>query len=171
MEKKIIINGHGTIGTDGKYIISPLDRGESKTIIGKFYKAVAKIIADKFGSVSTYEEPNYNKMLEQAGAILLTPTITIQSPNFCTNKNVLVFVKTGINRNGYGENTVKRHFTISFDVDGIVRYKFQKKWEQGTIINKYTLADNMQDCLDEFKSWLNNEYSNFIKNRVPKNLR
>ena len=169
-----IINGHGKIGKDGKYIVSPLDRIESKKLIKTLFKEVESILTKKFGSVVLLkgkEKPEYNKFCKQSTGVIWTPLIAINSHNFLTNSNAFIHCSTGINENGYGKNTVKRDFVISFELKGMVRFKFQKKWDADSIIIKrYALADNMTDVLKEFEHFLANEYDNFFTGRMLKNL-
>ena len=169
-----IVNGKGKIGKNGKYIVSPLDRIESKKLIKVLFAEVESILTKKFGSVvfvDGEEKPKYNKTIEQANGYLFTPSISIDSQNFRTNRSAFINVDTGVNENGYGKNTIKRHFVISFELKGSVRLKFQKKWNKDSIIIKrYALADNMNDVLEEFKDFLANEYDNFFTGRMLKNL-
>ena len=59
---------------------------------------------------------------------------------------------------------------ISFELKGKIRYKFQKNWNEGTILKKYCLADNGVDAVIEFQEFIEKEFDKFFINRVPKNL-
>lgn len=170
----ILIDGKGKIGKDGKYIVSPHDRKISKRLIEVLFAQAQKILTNKFGSViflEGNEKPEYNKIIEQAGGCLFTPSIAINSPNFITNRQAFIHVDTGINVNGYNNKEFKRHYVISFELKGMVRYKYQKHWENDcTIIKKYVLADSLIDALAEFELWLTNEYDKFFVGRAKQNL-
>ncbi len=169
-----IINGHGKIGKNGKYIVSPLDRKESKKHIKIMFEKVENILKEKFGKVIYSEsqpKPYYWKTVEQAKGYLHTPSINIDSPNFRTNNQAFIHIDTGVNENGYNNEEVKRHFVISFELKGSIRYKYQKHWENDcVIIKKYILADNMVEALSEFENWLINNYDNFFTGRMQHNL-
>jgi len=171
---KIIINGTGKIGKDGKYIVSTHDRKISNRLIPLLFEETKRILTDKFGSVTLLEgeeNPKYHHIVEQATGYLFTPPIAINSPNFITNRQAFIHVNTGINENGYNYTEVKRHYTISFELKGNVRYKFQKNWAtDATIIKKYILADTLIDALAEFELWLTTEYDNFFTGRMKQNL-
>jgi len=168
-----IINGHGSIDKNGKYVTSPLDRVESKKIIKSMFAKVEKLLILKFGSVNFIEgkeKPEYDKFLESASVSIFTPSIHIDSKNFLTGRNAFIHVSTGINSSGYTKDVAKRHFVISFELNGKKRYKYGKSWNDGTIIKKYVLADNEIDAISEFENWLSFEYDKFFTGRMLQNL-
>ena len=62
-------------------------------------------------------------------------------------------IETGICSSGYTEHEKKRHYVIHFERKAnIKRYRYREYNEhQGNIINIYCLADNIKDCIIEFK--------------------
>ncbi len=171
----IIVNGHGSIkkGLFDKYVTSPLDRVESKKIINSMFKKVEELLILKFGSVNFIEgkeKPEYDKFLESASVNIFTPPIYIDSPNFLTGTGAFINVHTGINSSGYTKDIAKRHFVISFELKGKIRHKYQKNWNDETIIKKYILADNELEAISKFENWLINEYGNFFTGRMLLNL-
>ena len=165
-----IINGHGKI-VDGKYVANRKDQLETMTLIKEMEKRVKAIVTKKIGNMSKIKPTRYWALLQQATAYLFTPAISVNGPNFLTFQQAAVFVTTGTNSNGYSTGVAKRFFTISFELTGKKRYKYQKNWQSGsTILKKYILADNMEDAIKEFENWIQNDYDKFFANRVPKNL-
>jgi len=165
-----IINGHGKI-VDGKYVANRKDQLETMALIKDMEKKVSAIISKKFGNISKLKPTRYWALLQSATAYLFTPQISVNGPNFLTYRSASVFVSTGNNSNGYSNDISKRCFTISFELKGNLRYKYQKHWEKDcTILKKYILADNMEEAISEFEYWIENEYDKFFAIRVSKNL-
>ena len=169
---KTIINGSGTIVND-KYVPSSQDVEETKLLIKELERKVASIIRKKFGSVSKEKNirTKYCKYINQSTAYMWTPKIFINTKNYFTNNTAFVYATTGNNSSGYGDNEFKRHFNIAFELKGAVRYKFHKKWENDSIIiKKYILADNMQEAINKFQKWIDNDYDKFFAEIRVKNL-
>lgn len=165
-----IINGHGKI-VDGKYVANRKDQLETMDLIKEMEKKVKNIVAKKLGNMDKLKPTRYWALLQQATAYLFTPKISVNGPNFLTFRQASVFVSTGTNSNGYSADIAKRFFTISFELKGDMRYKYQKNWSKdATILKKYILADNMEDAVKEFENWIMNDYDKFFANRVIKNL-
>ena len=165
-----IINGYGKI-VKGKYIANKKDQIETMTLIKEMEEIVKSIVIKKFGSVTKLKPTTYWTLLQQTTAYLFAPPISINSSNFITNREASVFVSIGHNSNGYSTHIAKRFFTISFELKGNVRYKYQKNWNNDcTILKKYILADNIGDAIKEFDAWINNDYDKFFTGRMLKNL-
>jgi len=164
-----IVNGNGKI-VEGKYIANRQDQLETMTLIKEMEKRVKSIVAKKIGNMGKLKPTRYWALLQQVNAYLFTPTISVNGPNFLTNNHAAVFVSTGHNSNGYSNEIAKRFFTISFELTGNRRYKYQKNWQSGsTILKKYILADNMEDAIKEFENWIQNDYDKFFAIRVLQN--
>lgn len=169
---KRIVNGHGTIGKDGKYIVSPLDRKESSKLMKVLFAKVEKLLIEKFGSVVYYDErpkPYYWKLCEHAVGTLFTPPISINSKNFLTDGNAFISLEVGNCEAGYNDKEFKKHFNISFELSGQRRFKFEKRWDGATIIKKFVLADNLDEAIAEFEQWLKNDYDKFFTGRMLQN--
>ena len=161
-----ILNGYGTIDTiTGKYLVNVKDRMESKKLIRKFENEVSKILEEKFGSVVRNNEAgiSYSKFTEQATSYLWTPQINVNTKNAHSKRGGFVFIDTGINTNGYNDKVIKRHFVISFELNGMIRPKFCKYWNEGTLLKTYILNDNWEDSIREFTFWLNTKFDIFIQ--------
>jgi hypothetical protein len=161
-----ILNGYGAIDTiTGKYLVNVKDRIESKKIIRKFENEVSKILEEKFGSVFRNDAAptSYCKFTEQSSAYLWTPSININTSNALTNRGAMVYINTGINSNGYNGKIVKRHFVVSFQLNAMIRPKYHKNWNEGTLLKTYILKDNYVDSFTEFKFWLNTKFDLFIQ--------
>lgn len=164
-----IQNGYGSLDTlTGKYITSKMDITDSKTLIKKYESEVSQLLEKKFGCVIRNKEAGiyYNKYTEQSTAYLWTPQIAINTNNVITNRSGFVHVNTGINSNGYNGQVVKRHFVISFELNGLIRPKYHKHWNEATLLKAYILNDNWQDTIDEFRFWLNSEFDTFIAETI-----
>lgn len=74
----------------------------------------------------------------------------------------MVHINTGINSNGYDGKIVKRHFVVSFELKGMLRTKYHKNWDEGTLLKTYILHDNWDETITEFKFWLNTKFDLFI---------
>lgn len=166
-----LVNGHGKI-ENGKYIANEADKAESITFMNEMDKRVKDILKKKFGRFIQGKEyrPGYSDQLQQASSYLWTPVINLDTSNFRCSRSAFVHVETGNNANGYNQNEAKRFFVISFELNGSMRYKYQKRWFDATIIKGYFLADNMEEVFRRFEKWLNDDYSRFMVNRVPLNL-
>lgn len=165
-----IVNGNGKI-VDGKYIANRQDQLETMALIKQIEKRVKAIVVKKFGGVNKLKPTRYWALLQHATAYLFTPNISVNGANFLTNRQASVFVTTGHNSNGYNNTEFKRFFTISFELKGKLRYKYQKHWmDDCTILKKYILADNMEDAVNEFEKWVQTEYDKFFAIRVIQNL-
>lgn len=168
---KTIVNGHGKINKEGKYIANRKDQLETMALIKDMEKKIKDIIIKKFGAVNKLKPTRYWDYMQQATAYLFTPSISVNGPNFLTYREASVFVTTGHNSNGYNDKEFKRFFTISFELKGNFRYKYQKNWSTDcTLLKKHILADNMEDALKEFEQWISHEYDKFFAVRVLQNL-
>ena len=70
-------------------------------------------------------------------------------------------IQTGINKNGY-ENTLKRDYVIHLERKGLIKpYRCRETSEyEGNVNNIYCLADNIKDCIIEFKKRYSLEIDN-----------
>jgi hypothetical protein len=168
-----VVNGYGSI-ENGKYKVHPKDRVESKRLIKNLQSEVEKILEAKFKEVRFIDdnkEPKYCKLVEYASGCLFVPIQPFSGPNFqSSHSEAFISVQTGTNTNGYNDKEAKRYFVISFQLKGKMRYKHQKRWERDcVIIKKYILADNLEEVINEFKFWVNNQYDNFFTTRLLQN--
>jgi hypothetical protein len=167
---KKIINGHGSI-VDGLYVQSPLDKIDDMKFIKEFHAKTKALIEKHLGKSAVYKRPHFDNLMKHGGeSTLLSPKIELNTPNFLCNRSPMIFLNTEVWPCGYSEGIFKRSFTIKYTLNGSFRYKYQKKFIESEILGKYILADNLEDALNQFESFLQNEYLEFMLVRVKKNL-
>lgn len=96
----------------------------------------------------------------------------IDGPNYRSVYDyAYLFLRTGICTHGYNTTCFKRHFVAKFCKPGQYRSKYGKTWHETDILDKYILADNMDECLSRLATYLQKDVPFWYESVLPKNLR